>query len=68
MKTTKTRLNLVMARKRAGLSQLELAKIIGVTNQTISAYERGNTVPTFEKMKLLSQVLKTNVEELFFSE
>lgn len=37
-------------RKRKKLSQKKLAKRIGISDKTISAYETGRLVPTFETL------------------
>ena len=46
------------ARKKAGLSQKELAKGLYVSDKTISAYEVGRAKPNFEQMQQLSSVLQ----------
>jgi len=60
-------LNLKIKRIKNGLSQTEVAKIIGVTNQTISEYERGNLKPSYANMKKLSELYHASVDELFFN-
>lgn len=50
---TQTGWFLVEARRRAGLTQSELADLLSVPQSTISAYERGRrepTVPTLQRM------------------
>ena len=39
--------NLFKARKRSGLSQEEVAKKLGVSRQTVSKWENGETLPGF---------------------
>lgn len=41
------------------LTQKELAKKVGVKPTTVSAWERGATKPTFDRAKVLAQVLHT---------
>lgn len=52
-------------RKRAGLNQGELAKKVGLKNNTISAYERGISTPRQNKLFELSQVFGCTVDDLF---
>lgn len=59
-------IKLKIKRIEKGLSQKELASIIGVTSQSISEYERGNTMPSYENMKKISKALDAPVQELFF--
>ncbi|MEX0991163.1 MAG: helix-turn-helix transcriptional regulator [Actinomycetota bacterium] len=42
-----------MARRRAGLTQRELAELAGVPQPTVSRIERGKTVPTFDTLDRL---------------
>ena len=59
-------IKLKIKRMEKGLSQKELASIVGVTSQSISEYERGNTNPSYENMKKISKALDAPVQELFF--
>lgn len=49
--------NLVCVRKMHGFSQDELAEKIGVSRQTLSKYETGESLPDIERCKLLAEVL-----------
>ena len=51
-------------RKKSGLSQEELAEKIGVTRQTISKWELGETYPDLKQAKELSNVFKVSLDEL----
>ena len=51
-------------RKEKGLSQEELAELIGVTRQTISNWELGSTFPNPEQLKLLSKTFHISIDEL----
>ena len=51
-------------RKKKGFSQEELGDRIGVTRQTISNWELGETSPNPEQLKKLSKVLNISVDEL----
>lgn len=56
--------NLAELRKYYGLSQEELAGRIGVSRQTLSKYETGESVPDIEKCKILADVLNVSVDAL----
>ena len=51
-------------RKKVGLSQEELGEKVGVTRQTISNWELGETSPNPEQLKLLSKELNISIDEL----
>lgn len=53
------------ARLKAGMTQKELANIIGVTKQTIINYEKGATEPDWERLEEIALALKISVDELF---
>jgi len=52
-------------RLRAGLTQEELAREVGVTRQTIIAIEKGNYPPSVLLAMRIARRLGTTVEELF---
>ncbi|WP_334196573.1 helix-turn-helix transcriptional regulator [Muricomes intestini] len=52
-------------RKNQKLSQEELAKICGVSRQTINAIENNKYDPTLSLAFTLASVLDTTVDELF---
>lgn len=52
------------ARINAGLTQKELAKIIGVSNLTISSWETGKTEPTVSQLKKIAEVTDINIINL----
>ena len=53
-----------MARIRAGLSQKDVAEKLGVSAGAVSQWEKGITSPTAKRLKPLSEILGTSVEEL----
>ena len=55
---------LVTLRKENKLSQEQLAEKIGVTRQTISNWELGETAPNPEQLKLLSQIFHVSIDKL----
>lgn len=54
-----------VARAEAGLSQEQLAKLAGVTRQTVSSIETGQYVPSALLAFVLAKRLRKPVEELF---
>ena len=55
-------------RKNLGLSQLELAKSIGVSRQTINMIENNKYNPTLELCLNLAKALDTDLNSLFWDE
>jgi putative transcriptional regulator len=55
-----------VARAEAGLSQEQLADLVGVTRQTVSAVETGLYCPSALLAFLLAKHLDKRVDELFF--
>ena len=53
-------------RKNMGLSQLELAKSIGVSRQTINMIEHNKYNPTLELCLNLAKALDTDLNSLFW--
>ena len=53
-------------RKNLGLSQLELAKSIGVSRQTIHMIENNKYNPTLELCLNLAKALNTDLNSLFW--
>ena len=51
-------------RKKLGLSQEELGDKVGVSRQTVSKWEIGQTIPELEKMILLAKEFETTIDEL----
>ena len=56
------------ARQRAGLSQGELANLVGVSRNTISSIETGQFNPTAKLALILCVALNKKFEELFYFE
>ena len=55
-------------RKNLGLSQLELAKSIGVSRQTINMIENNKYNPPLELCLNLAKALDTDLNSLFWDE
>ena len=56
--------NLMELRKAHAMSQEELAEKIGVSRQTLSKYETGESLPDIEKCKALADVFGITVDDL----
>ena len=56
--------NLVELRKIHDMSQEELADIIGVSRQTLSKYETGESLPDIEKCKLIADAFGVSIDDL----
>lgn len=54
------------AREGSHISQKELGEFIGVSDKSISSYEKARSMPPVEKLKKIA--LKTNKPLLFFTE
>ena len=55
-------------RKEKGLTQKELAELIGVSDKTISKWENGNSSPDTSMLMSLSAALEVTVNELLSAE
>lgn len=56
--------NLVELRKFHNMSQEELAEMIGVSRQTLSKYETGESLPDIEKSMALANAFNVSVDDL----
>ena len=57
---------IVEGRKEKGLSQADLAKMVGVSRNTISSIETGQYIPSAKLALLLCMALDKKFEELFY--
>lgn len=55
-------------RKEQGLTQRELAEILGISDKSVSKWECGNGMPDISLMPPICDVLKINLNELFSGE
>lgn len=56
--------NFKLARLRAGYTQQELARRLGVSESLIAKWETGRCRPSGERLEELARVLNANPEEL----
>lgn len=68
MDQAKTGRFLASLRRQAGWTQQALGERLGVTNKTVSRWERGNTMPDVEMLGLLAEIYAVTVEELLRGE
>ena len=59
---------LKVARAEKGLSQTQLAELVGVSRNTISSIETGQFIPTAKLALILCIALDKKFEELFYFE
>ncbi len=60
--------NIRFYRKKANLTQIELAKELEISIATLRRWEAGETTPTGAKIKELAKILNVNPEEIVKSE
>lgn len=58
--------NIRKFRKKAGMSQNDLAQKLNVTRQTVSSWENGKTYPDLDMVVRLSEVLETDPNHLLY--
>ena len=51
------------ARKKAGLTQVELAKVLGITSKQLSRIEVGTYVPSLQSFLKMVEVLKIDLKD-----
>lgn len=56
--------NLRRLREAAGFTQIELSEKVGVKQASLSAWERGDAMPTAINLLKLAYVLECSVDEL----
>lgn len=55
-------------RKERGLTQFELASMVGVAFETISRLERGVSMPSIKILEAISKALAVRLKDLFYFE
>ena len=68
MDTLKIGKFIALKRKEKNMTQEELARILGVTNKTISRWENGNYMPDLSLLKPLSETLGVSLNALLSGE
>lgn len=57
---------LKILRKELGMTQAQLAELVGVARVSITAIEKGRYIPTIETALQISKVLGVPVEQVFW--
>lgn len=61
------KLKIKALRQAKGISQRELAGLVGVTNPAVHAWETGENYPTVSSLFALARALECSVSDLFES-
>lgn len=56
--------NIVRLRKRANITQLELAELLNYSDKAVSKWERGEAVPDITVLKRISDIFKVSIDTL----
>lgn len=56
--------NMMLLRKKKGISQAELGKMIGTSGDVIGRYERGDISPSIEAVAKIADALEVSVDYL----
>ena len=59
--------NIRFFREIAGMTQYELADMLGLKQPTVSQYERGTRNPSFNDLRAMALILEVTVDELIGS-
>lgn len=51
-------------RKSKNITQIQLSKLLGVSNRTISMWETGNSVPRIKMIKRIANLLNVSSSEI----
>ena len=54
-------------RKKANITQSELARMLGVSQANISQWENGEALPRADKLPALAEALNCKIDDLFSS-
>ena len=60
--------NVSLLRKRAGLTQEELAREVNISRRALSSIEKGNAIPSVDIALKIASALNVTVEDLFLHE
>ena len=52
-------------RKALGMSQADLAELVGCTSQAVGMWERGETLPAADRLPDIARALQCSVDDLY---
>lgn len=55
-------------RERAGMTQSELAQLLRLNQKAVSQWEKGETMPSADKLPALARILGCTIDDLFQDE
>ena len=58
-------MSFVSARKKANLTQAEVADVFGISAASVSQWETGRNLPAAEKLPEIAALYKCSIDELF---
>lgn len=61
-------INMIVARNTENITQTDLAKIVGVSRQTIHLIENGNYNPSIKLCVCICKALKVTLNDIFWEE
>lgn len=56
--------NLIQLRKESGMTQEELSEKLGISRQTLSKWETGESIPDIEKSRMIAELFGVTLDEL----
>lgn len=61
-------LSFKIMRERAGLTQVQISKVLDIPQSTIASWETGRALPRADKLPQIAKLLKCTVDELLAAE
>nr|DAY12377.1 MAG TPA: helix-turn-helix domain protein [Caudoviricetes sp.] len=55
-------------RERAGLTQVQISKVLDIPQSTIASWETGRALPRADKLPQIAKLLKCTVDELLLED
>jgi transcriptional regulator with XRE-family HTH domain len=56
--------NIKVARQKKGMSQSELAVMLNTKPQAVCNWEKGRSIPSYQKLKKMSEILEEKIDYL----
>lgn len=57
-------MSFLSCRKKAGLTQMEVAKALGVSDAAVCQWEKGETMPSSKRLPEIAKLYKCTVDKL----